>query len=215
MKLFLSSYQIGTAPDALLGLLGARRQAVVVANAADHFADARRAAWVERCRGELERVGVPSRELDLRTHFGRPDLRGALSDVGLIWVTGGNTFLLRKAMRASGLDVLLPELLAGGELVYGGFSAGACVASPSLAGIALADHPEREAAGYPSDVPWDGLGLIGFYVVPHYRSDHPESASMEAVVAYYEEHGLPHVDLRDGQAVVVSGPSVEVVGAPV
>jgi dipeptidase E len=139
-------------------------------------------------------------------------LREVLSGVGLVWVTGGNTFTLRRAMKETGFDKILPDLLQKKDFVYGGFSAGVCVLSPSLKGIDLCDHPERVPAGYSPEVIWEGLGLIDFYIVPHYRSNHPESEMMEDVVKYYDERNLKHYDLHDGQAIVVNGHSVEVFG---
>ena len=38
-----------------------------------------------------------------------------------IEVTGGNTFVLRRAMKASGFDDLITRMLDGDEIVYGGF----------------------------------------------------------------------------------------------
>lgn len=48
-----------------------------------------------------------------------------------------------------------------------------------------------------------------YYIVPHYRSDHPESAMMENVVSYYEEKKLPFYALKDGEALVVNGTKIE------
>ena len=86
--------------------------------------------------------------------------------------------------------------------VYGGYSAGARVLSPSLRGIHLADEPEVRPAGYPAEAIWDGLNLIHFYVAPHYRSGHVESAAIERAVEYYIEQKLPFVALRDGEALM-------------
>ena len=74
--------------------------------------------------------------------------------------------------------------------------------SPSLRGIHLADEPEVRPAGYPAEEIWEGLNLIPFYVTPHYRSGHVESAAIERTVAYYIEQKLPFVALRDGEALV-------------
>ena len=204
MKLYLSSYQIGDSTEALLELLGERRTAVVIANAADHFANDRRANWVQRNIETLTALGITASELDLKAYFGKPEeLKKSLKPVGLIWVTGGNTFILRRAMKESGFDQLISELIQNEEIVYGGFSAGACVMSPSLKGIHLGDQPERVPVHYPNpEVIWDGLNLIQEYIVPHYRSEHPESEAMDEVARYYENDGLPHFKLRDGEALI-------------
>ena len=82
-------------------------------------------------------------------------------------------------MALSGLDTILRERVEDDSFTYAGYSAGACVLSPTLKGIHLADEPEMTPLGYTGEVLWDGLGLIPFCVAPHYRSDHPESPLIE------------------------------------
>ena len=48
-----------------------------------------------------------------------------------------NAFVLRRAMQLSGFDDIIVDLLDADAIVYGGFSAGAVVAAPSLEGIHL------------------------------------------------------------------------------
>jgi dipeptidase E len=52
------------------------------------------------------------------------------------------------------------------------------------------------------EVLWDGLGLISYMPVPHYRSDHPESQLMEEVVSFLEREGLPYRTLKDGDVIL-------------
>jgi dipeptidase E len=212
MKLFLSSYQIGTATDRLLELLEPNTRVAVIMNAADVYGDEKRPEYAKKYRDQFAELGLQAEELDLRNYFeDNAGLRGALQKCGLLWVTGGNTFSLRDTMRLSGFDTLLPEMLREDALVYGGFSAGACVLSPSLKGIELCDDP-----GVVADHPgkWDGLGLIDFYIAPHYRSNHPESHMIEDVVRYYQEHEMQYYALRDGEAIVVVDGKAEKVGEP-
>jgi dipeptidase E len=59
---------------------------------------------------------------------------------------------------------------------------------------------------YDADVRWDGLGILDYAIVPHYRSpDHPETERVERVVAHYRGVGIPYRTLSDGQALVVDG----------
>ena len=213
MKLYLSSYQIGNAPERLQELVGTNKTAAVIMNATDGYGDSQRPKYLRRQIDALSEIGISGTDVDLRRYFGEPDkLRKALSAVGLLWVVGGNTFVLRRAMRETGLD---QTLLANRDVVYGGFSAGICVLSPSLHGIHLGDEPYKIPDGYPSDVIWNGIGVIDFYIVPHFRSPHPESGATEKVAEHYENAGLPHYRLRDGEAIVVEdGCTVEIVGKP-
>jgi dipeptidase E len=214
MKLYLSSYQLGREPGRLRELAGHGARAAIIMNATDVFGDERRPEYRAKYIAALGELGFDGFELDLREFFFTPSrLPASLEGVGLLWVVGGNTFVLRRAMRLSGLDAWLPRQLRENQIVYGGFSAGACVAQTSLHGLHLADDPATLPAGYPpSDTIWEGLGLIDFHIVPHYRSPHPESALMEAVVAYHKAHAQPYRTLADGGVIIVDGANVLVVG---
>jgi dipeptidase E len=53
--------------------------------------------------------------------------------------------------------------------------------------------------------------LSGREVCPITSPDHPESAAVDNIVQYFIEHHMPCVALRDGEAVVVSGDTEEIV----
>lgn len=99
-----------------------------------------------------------------------------------------------------------------GELVYGGFSAGAVVATTTLAGIDIVDPPDTVPTGYDPEVVWEGLGLVESSIAPHYRSEHPESAPIDTTVEWFEARGMPVLPLRDGEALLVDGDVTRVVG---
>lgn len=188
-------------------LVGAGVRTAVVLNALDNLPDFLRAERLEEERSVLEMLGLPAFELDLRAYFGQhAALQTALNGVGLIWVTGGNVFVLREAIRRSGLEDFIGELLRSEVLAYGGYSAGACVAGPTLRGLEIVD--DATAVNEPI---WEGLGLVNYSIAPHYRSDHPESRSIEDVVGYFEGRRIPYRPLRDGQALVISGGTSRVV----
>lgn len=212
MKLFLSSYQIGSAPEKLTELIGLNKRAALIMNATDPFGNERRPQYVAKYKEAFLQLGIVIEELDLRDYFDpRNDLRSTMSKYGLIWAAGGNTFALRWAMSKSGFDKILPELLTKMELVYGGFSAGACVLSPTLRGTHLVDEPEKVPA---TELQWDGLGLIDFCIAPHFRSNHPESDAIENVVAWYEKNNVKYQALRDGEAIRIYQGQTEKVGLP-
>jgi dipeptidase E len=152
---------------------------------------------------EFASLGIEAKPLDLRDHFGDPEsLRSRLEGFDLVWVLGGNSFILRRAMKQSGFDDVIVDMLDRDQIVYGGFSAGAVVATPSLSGIELMDDPTELPAGYEPEVVWDGLGLIDHHIVPHYRSAHPESAAAERAVRHMSARGMPYRTLRDGEVIV-------------
>src|SRR5262245_63925137 len=79
--------------------------------------------------------------------------------------------MLRYALRRSGGDAVFRDLVAKDALVYAGYSAGACVLSPSLRGLEAVDDPDAVPRVYGAEPVWDGLALLEDAFVPHYRSD--------------------------------------------
>lgn len=204
MKMYLSSFRIGNHSDKLVSLVGTNKKTAVIANAVDYGSDPdRRTAGVQREIDALVELGFLPEEIDLRNYFGKSrELEIKLAEFGLIWVRGGNTFILRKAFRLSGFDSWLISQINNPDMVYAGYSAGVCVLSPSLKGLETVDDPNIEVPGYPKEIIWEGLGLIDFAFAPHYRSDHPESAMVEKEVAYYQQHKINFRALHDGEVIV-------------
>lgn len=131
MNLYLSSYRLGERGAELAAMVGGRKHIAVVRNAVDASDDAERhRLGRERERDALADLGISSAPLDLRDYFGAPDaLRQELRAFDGLWVTGGNTFVLRRAMGLSGLDALLRERVADASFTYGGYST-CCRRSP-------------------------------------------------------------------------------------
>jgi dipeptidase E len=204
MKLYLSSFREGDHPEKLQALVGQNKRAAVIMNAVDHqpndVREERRILEFETMR----RLGFDPEEVDLRDYFENNDaLKAILLKYGLLWIRGGNVFILRKAMRLSGFESIIRILLDSG-IVYAGYSAGSCAAGPNLHGIELCDDVTIVPRGYPVEIIWEGLGLIDYEIAPHYKSNHPESPMIDDVVAYFEKHNVPYKPLRDGEAIVIN-----------
>ncbi|WP_161606356.1 Type 1 glutamine amidotransferase-like domain-containing protein [Microlunatus speluncae] len=208
MRLYLSSFRIGDHPDRLIELTGANRRTAVVANAVDHLAPADRQRSVAAELTALRELGLDPVELDLRRFAGAPDaLRGELAGVGLVWLRGGNAFVLRHRLADSGLDQQLLDGLATDRFVVGGYSAGSCVLGRSLAGLEECD-PITDLAQVAPGAPviMDGLGLLDGTVVPHLASpEHPESTVLTAVAAKLRADGRKIIELRDGDVLFDRG----------
>ncbi|HEU0299354.1 MAG TPA: Type 1 glutamine amidotransferase-like domain-containing protein [Longimicrobium sp.] len=215
MRLYLSSFRLGGRPDLLVGLARGNTRAAVIVNAVDHMTEAEREARVVQEMEALRGLGFDPEELDLRDHFHGRAMGGALATrlegAGVVWVRGGNAFVLRRAMQASGFDALVLDLLRRDGLVYAGYSACCAMLPPSLRGLELVDDPRADPPGYPADLVWEGLGILPYAIAPHYRSDHPESPDIERVVQYYIDHHVLFRALRDGEVIVVDGEREEIV----
>lgn len=213
MRLYLSSFKIGNQPQKLAELVGENKHALVIMNAMDNWPDKRK-VYLQSESEVLERLGFTTSELDLRDYFDKEDaqdpIEQQLTKASLVWVNGGNTFVLRRAMKQSGFDNLIIKFLKADRLVYGGFSAGVVLLSPSLRGLELIDDPKQVPEGYDQEVVWDGLGLINYSVAVHYKSDHPESALMDQEIEYYKKNHIPYKPLSDGQVIIINGEKTEV-----
>ena len=208
MRLYLSSERLGERSGALLAMLNGQRVAVI-ANGYDGASATARDIYrteVYDPLAEFAALGLEPHELDLRAHFGDPEsLRRRLSAYDLAWVMGGNSFVLRRAMKQSGFDTVIRDMLDADTIAYGGYAAGAVVAGPTLRGLELMDDPFELPAGYDETLIWSGLGLTPFAIVPHYQSHHPEAASAEKVVSYMRARRTRYRAISDGEVIVQMG----------
>ncbi|MEE9428001.1 MAG: Type 1 glutamine amidotransferase-like domain-containing protein [Paracoccaceae bacterium] len=206
MKMYLSSYELGNETEALRSMVPSNNKLGYIFNSLDFTgADAeRKARRVERNLGELNELGFDCFDLDLKEYFGKPDeLRELVNTLGAIWVSGGNVFVLRQAFKLSGFDAILLELNENDDFLYGGYSAGVCVLSPSLDGYHLVDDATDTPFEGMDEVLWDGLEIIEYTFIPHIDSDHPESEDVGKIVEYCKEKGLPFKTARDGDVFIV------------
>ncbi len=212
MKLYLSSYGLGNHAEKLKELVGKKDAKVAVSvNALDFSTDLPRVA--QRLEVEitnLAALGFAAEHLDLRDYFGKDNLMEVLNGYDAVWFTGGNTFILAKAFIQSGFDKVFDELIKTNQLVYAGYSAAFCVLAPSLHGVELVDDKDAEAEGYESAEIWKGVGLINFYPIVHFRSDHPESDDVEKEYDYVIKNNIPHKTFKDGDVYLVDGDTKQV-----
>ena len=203
MKFYLSSYKIGNETKKLIGMMPKNRKTAYISNALDEWDSPEKRKQNETDDiAQLRKIGMRVELLDLRKYFNKKEeLRKKLGGFGAVWVSGGNTFVLRQAMKLSGFDEILKSLMKT-DMLYGGYSAGICVLAPSLKGIELVDNPKAKPYKN-SKLLMDGLGILGYSIVPHYKSDHPESEAMNREVEYYKRKKIPFKTLRDGDVIII------------
>ncbi|OGM32037.1 hypothetical protein A3D01_02850 [Candidatus Woesebacteria bacterium RIFCSPHIGHO2_02_FULL_39_13] len=204
MKLYLSSFRLGNETEKLKNMVGANGKAAIIHNSLDFSTNLERLAKSKIDEAnDLKSLGFKPSELDLRDYFGKTGrLREKLKEFGLLWVRGGNTFVLRRAMRQSGFDEIIKDYVGKDTLVYAGYSAGVCVLSPTLRGLELVDDPNIVPSGYDKQIIWEGIGLINYSIAPHYKSDHPESAAVSKEVEYFIENKIPFIALHDSEVII-------------
>ncbi len=208
MRLYLSSQNVGNHANRLLEMVGSNRTVAYISNAKD-YSEQERSQKIPVHKVEFEALGFQFKEFDLRNYFGKStQLENEIKNSGLVFATGGNTFLLRRAMFDSGLDQILIKYLKTNQFVYGGSSAGSLVACPSLHGVEMADNPDAVKRIYNKQIIWEGLHLTEFYLSVHYQSDWFR-AKADALVNYYKKHKLPYKTLQDGQVYTINGKNQE------
>lgn len=207
MKLYLSSYRLGNHTEKLKELVGKPGAHVAVSvNALDYSTDLdRKQGVLDRELEDMRSLGFNPEHLDLRDYFDNGDLAEKLKEYDLIWFSGGNVFILAKAFKQSGFNNVFEDRVKTGQLVYAGYSAAFCVLSDNLHGVELVDDKDAEAEGYESGEIWQGLGVIDFYPIVHFRSDHPESDDVEKEYGYVVENNIPHKTFKDGDVYLVNG----------
>jgi dipeptidase E len=208
MRLYLASAHLGAAPERVLEIVEPGARVAVIMNAWDGDPGSR-AEEASHMLAQFSSLGLEAGELDLREHVADDSdarLRRRLAGVGLVFAHGGNTFVLRRAMRASGFDHVIRQLVSEDRLAYGGESAGAIVAGPTLHGLELGDDLSVIPAGYRPDVEWSGLGLVDFVPLPHADTDWWAAKALLVRDALAEQ-GVSARLLGDDDVVVVRGPT--------
>lgn len=190
MRTYLSSYRFGRRASALTYAGG---RALIVMNALDEY-ERRMLSW-DREVNDLAQLGYRSEELDLRDYWRSPagPLHRRLDNVDLIWVVGGNAFVLARAATEAGLAAALTE---SSNLTYAGYSAGACLTSIDLRGIDRMDDQNSCPPAYSMDMPAHTLRLTSTRVVPHAGSEEADVAA-----AHLRMRKLEFFELADGEDV--------------
>jgi dipeptidase E len=206
MKLYLSSYKIGNDPQKLTSLFSENKKIGYIPNAFD-FTSANPQKVKEHMTADitaLTEIGFDVQILDLKDFFGNEDsLKKIIDTLGGVWVSGGNVFVLRQAMKLSGFDNLLHTLMQRNDFVYGGYSAAGCVLSKKLDAYQIVDDATDMPYAEQKEVIWEGIGLIDFAFLPHFDSDHHESAAIDKEVEYCTQQNIPFKTLRDGDVLII------------
>jgi dipeptidase E len=167
--------------DALTDILSGIDELVFVPFAlADHD------GYTSQVRTTLEPLGV--------SVVGAHTDESALQNASAIFVGGGNTFRLVKALQVRGrLDVIRDRVRSGTP--YVGSSAGTNIAAPTLR--TTNDMPIVQPPSF------ETLGLVPFQINPHYLDPDPDSSHQgetreERIVQFLEENDVPVLGIREG-----------------
>lgn len=155
MEFYLSSYKLGNETDKLVEM-SPKKRIGYIPNALD-FTDAdpvRREKHVQADVKSLEDIGLECEVLDLKDYFDDPEgLKEKLRELGAVFISGGNVFVLRQAMKLGGMDQILGGM-KDEEFLYAGYSAAGCVLAPDLHAYQIVDDA--------TDTPYEGLDQVDF-----------------------------------------------------
>lgn len=156
-------------------------------------------SYMEVRRQRMQELHWDFQEMDIAGKT-EDELNRLLHDKEAIYLEGGNTFYLLKAIRESGFEKILRRLLKKGA-VYIGASAGAYVACPTI-----------EAATWKGNNKFDRHGLADFTamnLVPFLIFAHTTPGLKALVQAKADRAKYPVRFLTDQQAILVKGDTIE------
>ena len=202
MDYYLSSRGLGKNLTEFQKLFPKNKKTLFVQNAMDYSKDHKNLEKrLNHYMWLLEGLGLEPEQLDLRKYFGKKKaLEKKMKSAGVIWVSGGNVFVLRQAMKLSGFDKILLKLSKKDDLLYGGASAGTCILAPSLRGIEIADSLKQNP--YHVKTIWEGLGLIDYLPLPHYKA-RGWSRTIQRIIEYCLKHRIVFRVLKNGEVITI------------
>lgn len=158
--------------------------------------------YLDRTRAIFREQQCAFEDLDLAGK-GEVELREILSKFDAVFVNGGSTFYLLHAIRESGFDKVLKELLPRG-LIYIGASAGSYVICPT---IEMSTWKHQDKYDHYGITDLTGMNLVPFLMSVHYVSENEALLKEKLPTANY-----PVKILDDEQAVLVKDGVVTLLG---
>jgi dipeptidase E len=206
MKFYLSSFKLGNNPAELVRLMGNNKKIAYIPNATDYTKiNLKKKKDTEKEDIEsLKKIGLKVSYLDLKNYFNKKnELQKKLNKFGGVFVRGGNTFALRQAMKLSGFDIIFKKLLKRNNFVYAGYSAGICVLSPNFKALQIVDDFKDKPYKELQKTIWKGLGFLDYIILPHYKSNHIESALIDKEIKFAKKNKIPFKTLKDGEIIII------------
>ncbi len=207
MKYYLSSYKFGDdTGKSLKAMMPANNRIGFINNARDYTNTDHEKKLKNETQelDQLERLGFVAEIINLKDYFhAEKKLKIKLDTLGAVWVSGGNTFILRQAMQLSGFDHIIKELSLKADFLYAGYSAGICILSKDMHYLHIVDKPYDYPYPEIQETIWEGLGFFDYAFLPHYDSEHPETEDIGKSIQYCIDNRILFKALRDGDVIIL------------
>jgi dipeptidase E len=168
------------------------------------FALADHAGYAAKATARFAEMGY-----DVSSAHAASDPLKAIAETDAIFIGGGNTFRLLKALQDRDFIEPIRRRVRDGA-PYIGSSAGSNVAGPTIK--TTKDMPIVQPLSF------DSLGLVPFQISPHFQDPDPNSTHMgetqeERIIQFLEENETPVLGMREGAWVRASRGSVVLGGS--
>lgn len=159
--------------------------------------------YLETHKEMMKKEGYDFEVLDIEGKT-ENELRELLKNKNVIYVEGGNTFYLLKAVRESGFDKVIKELIEK-DVAYIGSSAGSYVTCPTIEMSTWKKPGEEKERFGVTDL--TAMNLVPFLVKAHYVPEQTELLKEKIYQSQYQTRVL-----KDGQAILVEDENYRLVG---
>lgn len=160
--------------------------------------------FVDDDRNKLLKLGFKVIEINIAGQT-KKDLEKQLSNVDVIFVSGGNTFYLLEKAIESGFDKIVKKLVNKG-VYYIGSSAGSALAGVTIEPIKFLDEPKKAK----NLKTYNGLKLIDAVILPHYGNVKYQT-QMDKIISKYPALKDKMVTLNDYQALVCNNDNWKII----
>ncbi|HZS47499.1 MAG TPA: dipeptidase PepE [Blastocatellia bacterium] len=162
-----------------------------------------RDAYAKQARDRFAKMGY-----ELSSVHESSDMQQAVMNAESIFIGGGNTFRLLKALYDNNLLLLIRGRVEAG-MPYIGSSAGS-----NVAGLTIKTTKDMPIV-YPPSL--DALGIFRYQISPHYQDPDPNSKHMgetqeERIMQFHEENETPVAGLREGTMLRIENDSIVLKG---
>ena len=157
--------------------------------------------YIDEHRQKMDELNFSYTEIDIAGK-NENELKKILDRYDIVMVEGGNSFYLLKAVRESGFDNVIKDLIEKG-IIYIGSSAGSYIACPSIIAATWSEQ-EFDRCGITE---YTAMNLVPFLIRAHY-----EPSMREILKEKVKDLKYPIRALNDNQAILVQDDNIQLLG---